>query len=346
MVRVIFCKSNTTFTANDAATIESNGAADDTFNINSANTFSAGGADNTFNVNVPSGTETTGVTGTGDGDIFNVGGGGSVTVTGTGANDQYNIGVSGGSTIVDANSTAKVAFADSWDNATVTNDPGGGVDVTFADSGGVVNVVGVTEASFAGVEHSLVVADPACFLEGTRIRGQHGELPVEIIKIGDLVLTTDNRLVPVRWVGRHTVSWRFADPLRVLPIRVKAGALGDNIPSSDLLLSPDHGLLVGGVLIQAGALVNDVSVVRVWDAPSAFMYFHIETDDHSLILAENAPAETFVDNVDRMAFDNWDEYQALYPEARAIVEMHYPRAKSYRQVPRAIRQQIANRRAA
>jgi len=33
----------------------------------------------------------------------------------------------------------------------------------------------------------------------------------------------------------------------------------------------------------------------------------------SLILAENTPAETFVDNVDRLHFDNWAEYEALYP---------------------------------
>jgi hypothetical protein len=57
----------------------------------------------------------------------------------------------------------------------------------------------------------------------------------------------------VAWLGKQTVSMVFADPLRSLPIRIKAGALDDNIPARDLLISPDHALLVAGVLVHAGA---------------------------------------------------------------------------------------------
>ncbi len=159
-------------------------------------------------------------------------------------------------------------------------------------------------------------------------------------------MTHDGRAVPVTWIGVNTVSRRFADPLRVLPIRVKAGALGDNIPCRDLRLSPDHALFIDGVLIHAGALVNGTSIVRETETPEVFVYYHIELDDHSLILAENAPAETFVDNVDRMNFDNWEEHEALYPEGRAITELSYPRAKAFRQVPQDMRAAIAARAAA
>jgi hypothetical protein len=149
--------------------------------------------------------------------------------------------------------------------------------------------------------------------------------------------------VPISWVGRQTVSKVFADPIRVLPIRIRAGALGDNVPSRDLLLSPDHAVMLGDVLVQAGALVNDVSILRETDVPQTFTYYHIELEDHSLILAENTPAETFIDNVDRLAFDNWEEHAASHPEGWAIVEMPYPRAKGYRQVPRAIREKLVVR---
>ena len=205
----------------------------------------------------------------------------------------------------------------------------------------------------AGVEGAISATDLetlnvlgyslACFCAGTRIRTACGEAAVETLRRGDLVMTHDGRAVPVTWIGVQTVSRRFADPLRVQPIRVKAGALGDNIPCRDLRLSPDHALLIDGVLIHAGALVNGASIIRETAAPTIFVYYHVELDDHALILAENAPAETFVDNVDRMNFDNWQEHEALYPDGRAVVELAYPRAKAFRQVPQDIRAAIATR---
>ena len=117
-------------------------------------------------------------------------------------------------------------------------------------------------------------------------------------------MTSDGRSMPVSWIGRQSVSRVFADPLRVLPIRIKAEALGEGIPARDLLVSPDHALLIDDVLVQAGALVNGISIVRETQVPMEYTYYHVELDDHSLVLAENTPAETFVDNVDRLAFDN------------------------------------------
>jgi hypothetical protein len=190
-----------------------------------------------------------------------------------------------------------------------------------------------------------VSVTPVCFLAGTMIRTPQGGVAVETLHRGDLVVTADGHTMPVSWLGRQTVSTVFGDPLRVLPIRVMAGALGDNLPTRDLLVSPDHALLVAGVLIQAGALVNGVSIVRETNVPQTIVYYHVEVDDHALILAEGVPAETFVDNVDRLAFDNWDEHEALYPNGKAIAELPYPRAKAHRQVPRAIRESLADRSA-
>jgi hypothetical protein len=138
----------------------------------------------------------------------------------------------------------------------------------------------------------------------------------------------------------------FADKNRVTPIRIRAGALGVNVPSRDLLVSPCHAILVDGNLIQAGALVNGSSVTRLAEVPDVFTYYHIELDDHSLIFAENAPAETFVDNVDRLAFDNWAEHEALFPNGKEVPELPYSRAKSHRQVPRRTREMLAARAAA
>jgi serralysin len=182
-----------------------------------------------------------------------------------------------------------------------------------------------------------------CFCSGTMIEAENGAIAVEDLRIGDRVKTASGEIKPVVWIGRRAVSTRFADPVRFLPIRVKANALGDNIPCRDLLVSPDHALLIGAVLIHAGALINGTSIVRETKVPDTFVYYHLELDDHSLILAENAPAETFVDDVDRMGFDNWAEHAALFPAGKPISELPYARAKSHRQVPAKIRCELDRR---
>ena len=107
-------------------------------------------------------------------------------------------------------------------------------------------------------------------MPGTLVATPDGERAIETLAIGDLVLTNEGRAMPVRWVGRQTVSTRFADPLRVLPIRVAAGALAENLPVRDLLVSPDHALLVDGILVQAGALVNGTTIRRETQVPVVF----------------------------------------------------------------------------
>jgi hypothetical protein len=69
-------------------------------------------------------------------------------------------------------------------------------------------------------------------------------------------------------------------------------------------------------------------------------YYHIELASLSLIVAENTPAETFVDNVERARFDNYAEYLELYPEEAAIPEMDLPVAMSSRQFPASTRRRL------
>jgi hypothetical protein len=266
-----------------------------------------------------------------------------------------------GQTVLSFNSTGPYSFTITFDvdaNSTVFENDGikgvlgpaqyvnGGQTQTFTDA--IVtseNISSVGEIPFDNVSFSFASESVSCYWRGTLIHTDRGQVPVEELAIGDMVFTLGGAPRPITWIGRRVVSTVFADPLHVLPIRIRSGALGKSVPSRDLLLSPDHAILCDDVLIQAGALVNGTSIVRETNVPENFTYYHVELDDHSLILAENTPAETFVDNVDRMAFDNWAEYEAVYPEGKQVVEMSYPRAKSYRQVPRAIREQIATRAA-
>jgi hypothetical protein len=176
-----------------------------------------------------------------------------------------------------------------------------------------------------------------CFAEGTRIATPAGAVAVEALGIGDPVLTADGRVVAVKWVGRQTVSTRFHMAERLQPVRVRAGALGGGLPERDLVLTADHALLVDGLLVNAGALVNGGSIdwVPVSELGERFTVYHVETEDHDIILAEGAPAETFIDYVGRQAFDNYAEYVALYGEERIITEAPYPRISTPRLLPPA-----------
>ncbi len=151
----------------------------------------------------------------------------------------------------------------------------------------------------------------------------------------------DGGAAPVRWLRRHTASRRFGDPLRIWPIRVRAGALAEGVPRRDLLVSPGHALRVGGVLAHAAALVNGSSIVREARVPETFVYWHIELDTHALVLAEGAPAESFLDAYEELAFDN----RASRPAPGDTSELPYPRCKSPRQLPGDVRQALAARAA-
>jgi hypothetical protein len=255
----------------------------------------------------------------------------------------YTIATNSGGTLTITNSGGGTEgdWASILDNIDYTNTadvPNSGSYRTFTVSG-----VGSTSGGGTTVNVTTDTLSVICFYAGTLIKTPKGEIPVEALKRDDLVFTQDGCAKPVSWLGRQTVSTTFADKLRVLPIRIKAGALADNVPARDLLISPDHAVLVNGALIQAGALVNGNSIVRESRVPPEFTYYHVELDDHSLILAENTPAETFVDNVDRLGFDNWSEHEAIYPEGKPVNEMAYPRAKAHRQVPANIRVMLAER---
>ena len=201
-----------------------------------------------------------------------------------------------------------------------------------------------TSVNFSSGEWNHATDTIVCLLEGTLVRMHDGERRVEDLRAGDLVVTADGAAVPIRWIGHTRVSRYQPDQLSILPIRIRAGALGENLPTRDLLVSPDHAVFIDGTLVQAGALVNGCSVVREWNAPKSFTYYHVELEAHALILAEGAPVETFVDNVDRMTFDNWEEHLQQFGEVETIPEMDYPRAKSARQVPSHVRRIIDRER--
>ena len=72
-----------------------------------------------------------------------------------------------------------------------------------------------------------------------------------------------------------------------------------------------------------------------------YTVYHIETEEHEIILANGAPAETFIDNVSRRVFDNYAEFEALCGDVPEMEELPYPRAMSARQVPSKVKSRLS-----
>ena len=158
----------------------------------------------------------------------------------------------------------------------------------------------------------------ACYARGTSIRTDNGNVAVENLRIGDRVATFGGNARPIRWIGRRAYSGRFlASNPAVQPILFKAGSLNRYQPRRDLRVSPKHAMFLHGCLVPAECLVNGSSVLRD-TACTEIEYFHVELDSHDVILAEDAPSETFVDDNSRDMFHNVAEYSALYGDRSAI----------------------------
>ena len=143
-----------------------------------------------------------------------------------------------------------------------------------------------------------------CFVTATKIATSRGDVAVEDINVGDLVVTSSREYRPIRWIGHRTVNPRaFHDPASAMPIRIVAHAFAENRPARDLVVSPGHSLcvdVVGEVLIPAVALVNGSTIVQ--EDADHVTYWHVELDSHDILLAENMPAESYLEMGNRGFF--------------------------------------------
>ena len=153
----------------------------------------------------------------------------------------------------------------------------------------------------------------ACFLPGTMVLTDRGEVAAGEVSIGDRLVTLSGAAKPVKWIGRRGYPASVvASAPHVAPVLVMQGALAEGLPKRDLYLSPCHALYVDGVLIEAGDLVNGVSVVRC-AVEDRVDYVNFEFDDHEVIFVEGAAAETGAGRGNREVYDNGAEYARLYP---------------------------------
>jgi hypothetical protein len=154
----------------------------------------------------------------------------------------------------------------------------------------------------------------ASFCEGTRILTARGRVRVEKLRLGDEVITVAHGRLPIRWIGKRIYGRAFArmNP-NSIPVMIKTGAIDDGAPSRDLCISPMHNLFIDGALIPAALLVNGSSIVSCTEM-DPIAYYHIELPHHAVVLAEDLPAESYVDRGDRAMFLNGTPRPSADPE--------------------------------
>ena len=175
------------------------------------------------------------------------------------------------------------------------------------------------------------VDEPPCFTRGTLIETPHGPRPVEELRAGDRVLTADNGVQVIRWIGHRKLALgpSQADE-KLRPVRLKAGSIAPGIPAADVLVSPMHRVLIGGaqsqllfgqgeVLAAAKHLVNGRTIFT--ERLPEVEYFHLLFDSHQILVSLNLKSESFYPGgIGLGGFDDAtrEEVLGLFPELRSL----------------------------
>ncbi|MGJ8545310.1 MAG: cadherin-like domain-containing protein [Sulfitobacter sp.] len=207
---------------------------------------------------------------------------------------------------------------------------GGRLEVEYADDNpenGTVyyydadnNAAG--ELVFTNIENVI-----PCFTPGTKIATAKGEVSVENLQVGDRVITRDNGIQKIRWVGHKEMTGEdlAANP-KLHPVLIRAGALGNDLPERDMMVSPNHRVLMASdktalyfedreVLVAAKHLtdLDGVDAVEV----SNTTYIHVMFDQHEVILSDGTWTESFQPGDHSLAGvgdEQRAEILALFPE--------------------------------
>lgn len=209
-------------------------------------------------------------------------------------------------------------------NAPSITVPISGLEDALADTIGDIPLIGaltnqITDLAMNTVQSTLDAAiqnmsyDPdgtfdipdgqfTCFVAGTMIEAKNGPIAVEDLGIGDMVLTRDEGYQPIRWIGTARIpAVTLSRKPNLRPIRIKAGALGEDVPSSDLLVSPQHRILVRSRIAQRmfgtiEVLVAAKQLLQLdgidYDDVASVEYVHILFDKHQVVVSNGAETES------------------------------------------------------
>ncbi|MEM6578071.1 MAG: Hint domain-containing protein [Pseudomonadota bacterium] len=210
--------------------------------------------------------------------------------------------------------------------------PGGSIKTNFTSDdqeNGFVQVFDSGGDEIGRIQFREIENIIPCFTPGTRIATPQGERAVEDLRPGDRVITRDNGLQEVRWVGRRDLSLQdLAQAPNLRPILVRAGALGRGLPERDMCVSPQHRVLINTdrtalyfddseVLAAARHLTELDGITQCPAGPVS--YVHFMCDRHEVVLSDGAWTESFQPGdtvMEAMGQAAQEEIYALFPELR------------------------------
>lgn len=215
---------------------------------------------------------------------------------------------------VKTSNVTNVAYEDANGNAN-----GDYVTLSLNDGNKIVmNIPGAQKEGYALTsdrEGNLIYE--VCFLAGSMIKTPEGAVAVEDLRIGDKVLTFNwqknkEEIKSVRWVGNKAtkVNPNLHDDEAGYPVRIVKDAIAEGIPSKDLLITPEHCLFFDGKFTPARMLVNGYSIYYDYSITN-YTYYHIETEEHSVIWADNMLTESYLNTGNQTQFKQHGEFAVL-----------------------------------
>jgi Ca2+-binding RTX toxin-like protein len=178
----------------------------------------------------------------------------------------------------------------------VTDSDGNGIDGTVEFLDALGNVTG--SMVFTNIEEVI-----PCFTPGTLIATPKGEVPVEQLKAGDRIITRDNGIQEIRWTGQKALGWKdlAANP-HLKPVLIRQGSLGNGLPERDMMVSPNHRMLVANdrtalyfdeheVLVSAKHLVAGQGIHTIDSIGTTYIHFMFER--HEVVLSNGTWTESF-----------------------------------------------------
>lgn len=208
--------------------------------------------------------------------------------------------------------TANRAAADNQSTPAIAATSDGGVIIAWKDvSGSNPNVVDIKAQLYT-------IPDPSCYLAGSLVHTDRGDVPVERLRIGDRVLTASGAYRRIRWVGRTTIPARLINTPEAervcLPIIVRRNAIARNVPSRDLYVARWHPMVANGMTMPIGSLVNGLSIVQD-DRVRDLVYYNVELDTVDVIFVNRLPVLSLWPRTSpRFRFDNCHDYFARFPD--------------------------------